>query len=257
MHDILEKGVSGDGGAKNAYVTGYRIAAKTGTSEKKDAGNLGKYICSTVAYAPAENPQYAVVILVDEPTKGVLYGSTVAAPYVGNVMETILPYLGVEAVYSEEELDRLTLTVPSIAGRGWTASYAEKIYGDTFDEIIIRGDKNGIVSKQFPEADTVIEKASGTLILYTGNRADGLDEEIVEATVPNVMGMTAKAANQTLIDAGFNVRITGTKNYLTGTSVKVVSQSVPAGSLLPQGSVIEVRFLSLEDEDAGVIEKVE
>jgi stage V sporulation protein D (sporulation-specific penicillin-binding protein) len=112
---ILEEGVSGDGGSKNAYVAGYRIAAKTGTSEKKDLkdaeGNLidGKYICSTVAYAPADDPQYITLIMVDQPTKGTLYGSVVAAPYVGNVMATILPYLGVEAVYTDAELAKKLL----------------------------------------------------------------------------------------------------------------------------------------------------
>ena len=119
---ILEEGVSGDGGAKNAYVPGYRIAAKTGTSEKKNAGSIGQYICSTVAFAPADDPQYAVIIMVDEPTSGLLYGSTVAAPYVGNVMEAILPYLGVEAVYSDSELKKTTVTVPDC--RFWNAGTA-------------------------------------------------------------------------------------------------------------------------------------
>ena len=254
---ILEEGVSGDGGAKNAYVTGYRIAAKTGTSEKKDAGNLGKYICSTIAYAPAENPQYAVVVLVDEPTKGVLYGSTVAAPYVANVMETILPYLGVEAVYSEAELEKLTVTVPSIAGRGWTGSYATKAYPQEKYgmNVIVVGDPSDIVYKQFPEAGTVMEKSNSTLILYTGARGGEIEAETVR--VPDVTGMSAKAANQALINAGLNIRITGTKNYLTGTTVTVVSQSVEAGTTVPKGTVVEVRFLSLEDEDMGVIEPVE
>ena len=128
---ILEEGVSNNGGAKNAYVAGYRVAAKTGTAEKKErecpkCGYTGipteeiegiqfyvcsvcsfrgeeeyfevseKYICSTVAYAPADDPQVAIIIIVDEPTKGSLYGSTVAAPYVSDALENILPYLGIE-----------------------------------------------------------------------------------------------------------------------------------------------------------------
>ncbi len=247
VSDILEKGVSGDGGAKNAYVAGYRIAAKTGTSQKKDAGSLGKYICSTVAYAPAEAPKYAVLIVVDEPTQGVLYGSVVAAPYVANVMEKILPYLGVEAVYSEAELDRLAVTVPSCTG--WTGSFARKVYeASPYDlKVVVIGDENGVVYKQYPEKGTVMEKNGGTLILYT-DRNDPSAEEMV--TVPSVVGETALAANQILINAGLNVRITGTKNYLSGTSVKVVSQSIAANERVPRGTVIEVRFLSLEDEGA-------
>ena len=145
---ILEEGVSGNGGAKNAYVAGYRLAAKTGTSEKKEREcplcgytatpatieGVGmfvctvcqytgtpsefkvseKYVCSTVAFAPADDPQYAIIIMVDEPTEGTLYGSVVAAPYVANVMETILPYLGVEAFYTEKELENsIKLVLPS------------------------------------------------------------------------------------------------------------------------------------------------
>ncbi len=254
ISQILEEGVSGDGGAKNAYVPGYRIAAKTGTSEKKNAGSIGRYVCSTVAYAPADNPQYAVVIIVDEPTKGSLYGSTVAAPYVGNVMETILPYLGVEAVYSEEELELLTVTTPGCIG--WTGSYAKKIYEQSpYDlEVIVVGDENDVVYKQYPEKGTVMEKSSGTLILYTGSSASEITVETVR--VPDVTGMSAKAANQALINAGLNVRIQGTKNYLTGTGVTVVSQSIAEGTEVPRGTVVEVYFLSLEDEDMGVVEPV-
>ncbi len=244
---ILEEGVSGDGGAKNAYVPGYRIAAKTGTSEKKNAGSIGRYVCSTVAYAPADDPKYAVIIIVDEPTRGVLYGSTVAAPYVGNVMKTILPYLGVEAVYTPEELELLTVTAPGCTG--WTGSYAERVYGDDM-KITVIGDPNGVIVKQYPEKGTVMEKASARLFLYTRDGQNEVEPETV--IVPDVTGMSAKAANQALINAGLNVRITGTKNYLTG-SVTVVSQSVPKGTEVPKGTVIEVRFLSLEDEDMGTV----
>lgn len=273
--DILEKGVSGDGGAKNAYVAGYRVAAKTGTSEKKErecpkcdstgiptkvdgsqkyicsickyVGEVEEfevsddYVCSTVAFAPADNPQYAVIIIVDEPTQGTLYGSVVAAPYVGNVMEKILPYLGVEAVYTDEELEKLAITVPDC--RFGSVSYIQKIYGEKFN-IEVVGDPNGVVYKQYPEAGTVIERGSARIILYTER---GAQAETV--SVPDVMGMTAQAANQTLINAGLNIRIIGTKNYLSGTGATVVLQSIEAGSQVARGSVVEVTFRYLDDRD--------
>lgn len=239
---ILEEGVSGNGGAKNAYVAGFRIAAKTGTSEKKDSGNVDKYICSTVAYAPADNPQYAVIIIVDEPTSGVLYGSTVAAPYVANVMKTILPYLGVEEVYSEEELAKKAVKVPNLVS--WSVSAAEKACKNLGLSVEVIGDRDRIIQVQYPSSGTVIEKASGKVILYTER-----DAELQNATVPNTVGMTAVAANQTCVNAGLNVRIVGTKNYLSGTDVKVISQSLAAGETVPRGTVIELCFRSLEADE--------
>ena len=116
VSQILEEGVSTDGGSKNAYVAGYRIAAKTGTSEKKDVKDTEyiPYVCSAIAYAPAEAPEVSVLFMVDEPTEGVLYASVIAAPYVANLMEEILPYVGVEPEYSEEELKNKAVTTPSL-----------------------------------------------------------------------------------------------------------------------------------------------
>ena len=274
VSQILEGGVSGNGGAKNAYVAGYRVAAKTGTSEKKErecpmCDNTGvatqidgqtkyicsickyvgeisdfkvseDYVCSTVAYAPADNPQYAVIIIVDEPTKGLLYGSTVAAPYVGNVMETILPYLGVEAVYTEEELKHMTVTVPNVfAYNGGVAESRCEKAGLTVEFV---GDPAGLVIKQYPEAGTVVEKSGGRVVLYTDREA-----EIETVTVPDLTKLTAAAANQTLINAGLNIRILGTKNYLSGTGASVIAQSIAPGSVVPKGTVVEVTFRHLND----------
>lgn len=239
---ILEGGVSGDGGAKNAYVAGYRVAAKTGTSEKKDAGNQGKYICSTVAYAPADNPQYAVIIIVDEPSRGVLYGSTVAAPYVGNVMETILPYLGVEAVYTEQELEKLTVTTPDVYT--YSGNYAKRRCEERGFTVEFVGDPEGVVIGQYPEAGTVVEKSGARIVLYTDREAP-----TETCVVPNVTGMTAMAANQTLINAGLNVRILGTKNYTSGTELKVIAQSIQAGAEVARGTVVEITFRYLDEED--------
>ncbi len=244
---ILEEGVSGDGGAKNAYVPGYRIAAKTGTSEKKNIGSLGRYICSTVAFAPADDPQYAVIIMVDEPTSGLLYGSTVAAPYVGKVMETILPYLGVEAVYTDEELKKTTVTVPENC-LYWNATTAQKYFASSSYgfEVEIIGDPDGIVYKQYPEKGTVVERSAAKIILYTDKNAE---PETVK--IPDVTGDTVAVANQKLINAGLNIRINGTKNY-TGTSVKVTTQSIPAGTEVPRGTVVEITVLYLGGDDIGV-----
>lgn len=243
--DILEEGVSGNGGAKNAYVAGYRIAAKTGTSEKKNAGSLNEYVCSTVAFAPADDPKYAVIIIVDEPQSGVLYGSTVAAPYVANVMEAILPYLGVEAVYTEEELEKMTVTAPNCLY--WSRSRAESYCASRGLQCEVIGDEGEVIYGQYPVAGTVMEKSYAKMIFYVGNRSADVHEQTV--TVPDLIGKSASGAMGSLENAGLNIRIKGTKNYLTGKGATVISQSVEAGTQVPRGTVIEVNFRALSDED--------
>lgn len=239
---VLEEGVSGNGGAKNAYVAGYRIAAKTGTSEKVGE-DKDSYICSCVGYAPADDPQYAAIIIVDEPTKGVLYGSTVAAPYLANVFEAILPYLGVEAVYSEAEESKMTVSIPSWTY--WNVEPAKKQADWAGIDVVVIGDGT-LVKSQIPEAGTVVEKESARVIFYTGDAKPG-DNTV---TVPKLVGMTAAAANQTLINSGLNIRIKGTKNYLSGTGATVVSQSLDPGTVVPLGTVVTVNFLYLDDDDS-------
>ena len=277
ISEILEDGVSGDGGAKNAYVAGYRVAAKTGTSEKKEREcpkcgftalpeTVGeetqfvctvckytsnakdfkvseKYICSTVAYAPADDPEIVMIIMVDEPTKGSLYGSTVAAPYIANALKNIMPYLGVEAVYTQAELDRMAVKIGSY--KNWSAGAAKAAIEKAGYTCEIVGDENGVVSSQMPPAGTLVEKDSARVILYVGS-ASAEDE----VKVPDLTGRTAAAANQTLINLGLNVKIEGTAHYLSGASTVVYSQSVPAGTMVKKGSVITLNFRSLEgDED--------
>lgn len=245
VSQILEEGVSGDGGAKNAYVAGYRIAAKTGTSEKKDevSTDYEKYVCSTVAYAPAEAPRLSALILVDEPTQGVLYASVIAAPYIGALMEEILPYYGVEAEYSEEELKNVTLSAPAlVAGR---VAYVKPFAESLGFEVEVVGDGE-YVKSQSPKTGTEVEPGSAKIILYT------TDEAVAEkktVKVPKLDGMTAVAANGTLTNLNLNIKISGTKNYMSGKGAVVVEQSPAAGTEVEEGSVVNVTFRYLDDDD--------
>ena len=124
---ILELNVSG-GSGENAYVSGYRVAGKTGTSEKT-VQNLQtgekSYIASFCGFAPADDPQYALLLFFDEPNGDSIYGSMVAAPVFGSIMEDVLPYLGIEHQYTEEELAKLDTTAPDVEGK--TLSEAKNI----------------------------------------------------------------------------------------------------------------------------------
>ena len=247
---ILEEGVSGNGGAKNAYVAGYRIAAKTGTSEKKDLrdqnGNLidGKYICSTVAYAPADDPQYITLIMVDQPTQGTLYGSVVAAPYVGNVMATILPYLGVEAVYTDAELAKMATEAPGVV---WWPLDAARGYAESAGfELVVIGDGDTVYA-QSPAAGTKAEKGNAKLIVYTDRSA-----EKKTVRVPDLTGKTAVAASGLLASNQLNIKISGTYNYMSGTAATAYAQSIEPGTVVEAGTVVTVYF-----RDENVADDVE
>ena len=241
---VLEEGVSGGAGAKNAYVAGYRVAAKTGTSEKIDKKNeTGReyYVCSCVGFAPADDPQVAVIILVDEPTKGVLYGSTVAAPYLANVMRDILPYLGVEAVYTEKELANLALTVPSLTGWYDTVAEAQAELEGFKVEFVGSGRK---VRFQSPAPGTQVESQNAKIILYTDE-----EPEKPMVTVPDLLGKTAVSANEMLATRGLNIRIEGTNNYMSGSGAVAISQSHGAGAQVERGTVITVTFRNQDADD--------
>ena len=270
---ILEQGVSTNGGAKNAYVAGYHVAAKTGTAEKKErecpkcgytaipteaidevqyyvcsiCSFMGeeeyfeqseKYICSTVAYAPANDPQVAIIIMVDEPTAGSLYGSTVAAPYVANVLENTMPYLGIEPDYSDVDQSKLTVRVGSY--RGWSVERAKEYIEDRGLKVVVVGDgtdpADQVVTSQVPAANEYIDRSSGTIYLY----ADVKPTPTV--SVPLLVGENPTLANRILTYRRLNIKIEGEGGYSTGTEYKVVSQSIEPGTMVPEGTVITVKF---------------
>ena len=237
---VLEDGVSGDGGAKNAYVAGYKVAAKTGTSEIRDIldenGESYLRIGSTVAYAPADDPQIAALIVVDQPMCENVYGSVVAAPYISDLLDEVLPNFGIERQYTAEEAARQNVTLLNYVGwplqdamaniTAWGIKY--KIVGE------LTGDGD-VVTFQMPVAGNMVSKENGKVILYTGNAAVDDYEE-----VPNLIGMTAQIATNSLMRRGFNIVIEGTQNYDVGTGAVVVSQEPAAGESALYGSVVTV-----------------
>lgn len=242
---ILKEGVDGEGGAKNAYVAGYSVAAKTGTSEKKDKydenGNTSYRVSSCVAYAPAEDAQIAVIILVDEPTIGSKYGSVVAAPYVSAFLEDVLPYLGIEPNYSEKDKEYEQVTVENYVGKPIDDVVA-KLKNEKIDyEIVGNGEK---VLTQMPRVGSTICKNGGMVILYTDKREEGHT-----SCVPNVIGKSPEEANAILVNSGFNVKIEGTTNFKYGQGALVVSQSYEEGAILEKGAVITIKILYTEDKD--------
>ncbi len=234
---MLEAGVSGDGGAKNARVDGYKIAAKTGTSEKFDVldanGNSYLRIGSTVAFSMSDDGGIGVIIVVDEPTSNVKYGSVVAAPYVSSLLEKSLPYLD---YLSESE--SVHTAVESYIGMSVADACAKiKMLGLAYEVV----GKGKTVIAQTPGENQTLLAESGRIILYT------TDPDRLYIEVPNVVGMKISDANATLINAGFNLRINGitdTTGYAT-----VISQSLTPNSVVPKNSVIELNIIYTDFED--------
>ena len=238
VSDILEKGVSGDGGAKNAYVDGYLVAAKTGTSQKFDVldenGNSYLRIGSTVAYAPSDQGGVAVIIVVDEPQSQVKYGSVVAAPYVSNLLTSILPYLEYNSSAESSEY-----TVGNYLGAS-VKTVTDNLKNQNINYIVI-GNGNTIID-QIPAADVSILKSASTIYLYTEKR----EEEYT--IVPSVVGLNIKEANILLTNLGLNVRINGGLSEKC-TTLTVTSQSLPLDARVKKGSVITLTVLGTDFED--------
>lgn len=243
INEILAEGVAGTGGAKNAYVAGYRIAAKTGTSEKKGETTTGTemYICSCVGYAPAENPEVAMIIMVDEPSRGILYGSTVAAPYIAATFETVLPYLGIEPVYTEAEAEALAKEIPNYVGLPVANA---KAYAESRGlSVEVVGDGT-YVSKQTPSSGSLYSGAVSKIIFYTDAETTAQTR-----TVPDVIGKTATEANVSIINSGFNIKFEGASDVGGGDGIVVVSQYPAAGTVLEHGSVVRVELRYIKDTE--------
>ncbi len=243
---ILKEGVDGAGGAKNAYVAGYNIAAKTGTSEKKDKydenGNTSYRVSSCVAYAPSDDAQIAVIIIVDEPTIGSKYGSVVAAPYVSALMELVLPYLGIEAEYSELDEEHKQVTISD-----YTSMSVEEVVKDLTKEKIsyeIIGDGNVVLS-QMPAKNSTIYLKTGKVILYTVKDY----QEQITIEVPNVIGKTPEEANLILCNAGLNVKLEGAMNFSINQGASITCQYPLAGSAIKRGDVVTIKIIYTNEKE--------
>lgn len=231
MREILESVVgSPTGTGKNAYIKGYRIGGKTGTSEK--GRNNGKRIASFVGFAPADDPEIICLIMLDEPQVAVKYGGTIAAPVVGSIIEETLGYLGVQRQFTEEEMKEMSLTVPEL--RGMSVEEAQSKLKSENMTAKVQG-KGAEVIDQLPKPGSAITENS-TVILYT-EQADTGDT----VTVPNVEGLSMSAAKSTLKNAGLNFEVIGA-GHNSSEGAYAAKQSIAPGEKVAPATVIGVEF---------------
>ncbi len=236
--DILETVVS-QGTGRNAQVKGYRLCGKTGTSQKRDPKTheymVGKYVTSFICFAPAEDPQVAILVLLDEPMYGpanLRTGGGMVAPIVGRMMADILPYLGIEPQYEEGEAAGVDITVPEVTG---SLKEAEALLNDRGIAFVKVGDGD-LVTAQVPSSGARVP-GTAKIILYLGGA-----EPAGEVRVPDLLGMTAEQANKALTDIGLYMRAIGATSAQGG-SIVAGRQDVAAETKVPPGTVIEVEFI--------------
>ena len=231
VRECLEWVVS-DGGGRNGQVTGYRIGGKTGTADKTGTKDV---VVSFMCFAPADDPQIIMLLTMDTPSRTTgtaVFGGTMVAPVASQIMGEILPMLGIEPDYTAEELVGADTTVPNVVGQ--TREAAEdrlQSLGFTY-RTVGNGDT---VTDQTPAGGAIVP-GNATIILYLGQ-----EKPDDPCTVPNVVGMTASAANKALTNAGLIMKVTGTTNASSG-NVYAITQSVAGGTEVEAGTVVTVQF---------------
>ena len=237
MASLCESVVS-EGSGRNAQLPGFRIGGKTGTSEKLGANDSDWKILSFVGFAPADDPQIAVLVMLDEPKLDDPYGSTIAAPIVKNMLADILPYLGMEPQLDVDE--DTSVEVPYLTDVMLEEAQSQLIDLGLKARIVGDGDS---VLKQVPQYGYEIPYG-GTVILYTDETE--LEENV---SVPNVLGKTGKQANAAILNAGLNIKIEG--EFPDNVQTQVVSQSPLPDEKVQPGTVVTVTVQQVEDMADG------
>lgn len=229
VSDMMEAVVS-SGTGKNAYVAGYRVAGKTGTSQKLN--QTGHYVASFGCFAPADDPEIAVLIIVDDPI-GQINGGQICTPVAAQVVEKSLEYMGVERQYNDSELEKLDTIVPGVVGES-VSSARNKLENEGF-EVKVNGNGDTVMT-QVPSTGEAIPKG-GVIVLCTEEEAE---KDYVE--VPDLREMSPAQVNKLAHSFGINVKISG--NALNSSELVSYAQSYDPGEMIERGRTVTVYFKS-------------
>lgn len=233
MNEYLEYNTERQGAAAG-YISGYKVAGKTGTSEKKDITKVESsfsedYISSFCGYAPADDPQIAMLVFFDTPDGDAYYGSQVSSPVFINIMSEVLPYLDVKTSYTDEELGYVDASAGDYTGVSVDeAKTAVEAGGFT---ATVKGNGSTVIS-QIPTVSSGLQKG-GSIVLYTDS-----DSQSETVSVPSLIGLSPDEVNNVASAYGLNVSFSGATTS-SGTSS---SQNIEAGTSVSPGTVITVSF---------------
>ena len=227
-------GVVDSGSGKNAAIPGYSVGGKTGTSQKYDEnGKVSStlLVASFVGFAPADDPEYLCMIIVDEPQVPVVYGSTVAAPYVQQVLRNVLTYYSVPTDRNEN-----AVSVPDV--RGMTVEQAAAaLRAAGLEATYMESEKAAAVQRQSPAPGNMVVRKSPVILYTAWTTFQGEEEEVDMVEVPDIMGLNRMRAMDALIKAGLVMDYDRSKSAGT-----VIMVQYPAGTSIPRGSTVRVEF---------------
>jgi stage V sporulation protein D (sporulation-specific penicillin-binding protein) len=234
MRHILEEVVKANGGS-NAYISGFKIGGKSGTSQKLDEypeDHRMRYVASFAAFAPADNPKVIMLVIVDEPNpeSEPYYGSLVAAPVVSAVFKESFQHLEIYPQFTAEQQALQDTVVPNLLGLSQIDAGTR--LNTVGLELRVIGSGSRIVGT-VPASGAPIRRGS-TVVVYTEDQAP------LTALVPDVRGMTVKQAIQAITDAGLNIRLLG--GSIGNEKAIAEVMSVSPGELLEVGTVVDVHF---------------
>lgn len=233
MNEYLEYNTERQGAAAG-YISGYKVAGKTGTTEKKGVTKFESsfsedYISSFCGYAPADDPQIAMLVFFDTPDGDAYYGSQVSSPVFINIMSEVLPYLDVKTSYTDEELGYVDASAGDYTGVSVDEAKTA-VEADGFTATV-KGNGSTVIS-QIPTVSSGLQKG-GSIVLYTDSNSQS---ETV--SVPSLIGLSPDEVNNVASAYGLNVSFSGATTS-SGTSS---SQNIEAGTSVSPGTVITVSF---------------
>ena len=234
VREMLELVVK-EGTGKNAYVAGYRVAGKTGTSENLNTSENGvtkEYWASFACFAPANDPEITMLLVIDNP-KGAHGGGAVAAPVASGIIENVMQYLNVEPQYTQDELEKMEIVAKDVVGKG--VAEAKNILVSDGLNVKIKGDGDTVIS-QIPAGSQSVPK-NGVVILYTSQESKN---ETVE--MPDLTGLSVNEATARALAVGINIKISG--NSLLASELVSYKQSIEKGTKTAYGTVVTVSFKS-------------
>lgn len=227
VKEALESTVS-NGSSKDAGIEGIKVAGKTGTAEKVDSetGTYGAgYIASFAGFAPYDNPQVSLIVIIDNPKNGEHFGGIVAAPFAGELFNNIFNYISL----NEGQLDVKDESVIITDLRGDKVTSAEKTLNELGINCVIEGDGTFVTSvKPIPGYKV---KKGDSITLYAGSRFDRNEKEIV---VPDFRKLNKEEAEEILKSLGLKGEFEG--------EGEIKEQSISAGEIIKSGYKIKFKL---------------